>query len=142
MDIKSHAEALSDMFLADAEAVRGYWRAHAAGLSDEDSQSLQDKIHQFEALHDEFAAEAIAVCLTNVQDKLDELTKLTSESKDVLKKLNRLQQVTEIATAVLDAGAAAACGDFGGMAGKLGTLAEALAKSKQPAAAAGAQPSA
>lgn len=138
-EIDSYAEALSEMFLANAETVRGYWRAHVGEMSPEESADLLGKVHDLESLHDQFGAEAIGDRLESVRDYLDDLTSLTTESKTVLNTLNRLQLVADISTALFEAGSAAACGDYEGMAGKLATLAQAIAKSKEPAAAGAGQ---
>lgn len=138
-DLKSYADELADMFLASAEELRAYWRAHVGELPADQDQQLRDKIFQLENLHDQFSAEGIAECLAKVQSNLQELTALTAESKNVLKRLQGIQQVTLVATALLDAGSAAACGDLEGTAGKLGALAEVLLKSKEPATAGAGQ---
>lgn len=135
MDLQSYADELSDMFMDQAETVRAYWRQHVADLPPAQEQQLRQRIIALETLHDQFCAEGIAESLAKVQDKLQNLRDLTTQADVVLRRLQQIQQVTMLTTALLEAGSAAACGDIPGTAEKLGALAQALIKSKQPAAA-------
>lgn len=107
------ARELAALFSQMADTVDAYRTQHFSELSLQDRVRLEEKIQQLEDIHDRFEALAIGDTLQAIQTDLNQITAVTTQAKDSLKRLETVRQIIGVVSAAAELGADIASGDYG-----------------------------